>query len=98
MSGELEGFFLTGVNAGLKLLTKSVPGGEVAFDAGCDAGALAGRMMADVFPKLKGGLTAEEVQAIVDTYKSNVPEGVWNVALAAFRSAFDRVAVGSIHL
>ncbi len=99
MGMNLEPLLVQGLNLCIKFLTKSVPGGKVAFAACCDAGELAGKMLVVICPKIKDeSLTEAELESILAEFKADVPQGTWNVALAAVRSALDRLVGGAASL
>ncbi len=97
MAINIEPFLLEGLNIGIGMITKSIPGGSPALAAGCDAGELASRMGVVIFPKLKdGSLTQEEFNAIAAEFKAGVPASTFAIALAALKSSVDRVIGGSL--
>jgi hypothetical protein len=96
MQFDIEPFLRQGINLGIGMLIKAVPGGSVAFGAGCDALELAAKMILAVVPRIRdGNLSPDDEDAILNQFKSNVPVGTWNMALAVVKSALDRVIGGS---
>jgi hypothetical protein len=89
-------FLTQGINLGLGLFIKSVPGGSVAFVTACDALELGAKMLLAIVPKIRdGGLSSEEFDGIVEAFKTNIPEGTFTMALKIVKSALDRV-IGTI--
>jgi hypothetical protein len=96
MEFDIMPFLRQGINLGLGVLIKAVPGGSVAFGAGCDALELAAKMLAAIVPKIRdGNLTTEEVDGVIDAFKANVPSGTFTMALKIMKSALDRV-IGTV--
>jgi hypothetical protein len=96
MEFDIMPFLRQGINLGLGVLIKAVPGGSLAFAAGCDALELAAKMLVAIVPKIRdGNLTTEEVDGVIDAFKANVPTGTFAMALKIMKSALDRV-IGTV--
>jgi hypothetical protein len=89
-------FLVQGINLGLGILAKSVPGGSVAFSTACDALELGAKMLLAIVPKVRdGNLSSDEFDGIVKSFKTDIPEGTFTMALKIVKSALDRV-IGTI--
>jgi len=96
MNFDIEPFLRQGINLGLGMLVKAVPGGSVAYAAACDALELAAKMILAIVPRLRdGNMSVEDEDAILEAFKANVPAGVFTMALKIVKSALDRV-IGTV--
>ncbi|HWQ18560.1 MAG TPA: hypothetical protein VN455_02205 [Methanotrichaceae archaeon] len=98
MSDIFETAALAGINSVLGVVRNFVPGGSMGLDVGCDAATLACKMGEAIFPKIKGGLTQEELDAIIQEFKADVPVGTFQMALSAFKRLFDTTILGQLKL
>ncbi len=95
---EFEKIILAGFNAGAGLITNCLPGGKMAADTAIDGALLACKMGEVVLPKLKDGLTPEEVNEIIQAFKANVPETTWHLALDVMHSMIKTAGFGALKL
>lgn len=96
MNFDIEPFLRQGINLGLGMLIKAVPGGSAVFGTACDGLELGAKMILAVVPKIRdGSLTVEEEDEILASFKANVPAGTYDMALKIVKSALDRV-IGTI--